>query len=133
MKTFAYIMPVVATLSASFFVEQFAAGLAAGRVFIPPFLLLAVIGWFLILSLSGRLWLGGGAGFLLDTISSAPFGTYILSGLLVAVLAHLLDRLFSHRDSYLAKGAAFAVLYVAVFLLVPAARQALLYIKSVGV
>jgi len=133
MKTFAYILLAGSAIIAAFGAEQLASGVTAGRIFTPPFIILAMLGWFLILSLPGRLWLGGSAGFMLDTLGASPFGTYMLLGLVLAVLAHFPGRLFSHRDSNIAKATAFAVLAAAAFLFIPAARQALFYIKGIGI
>ena len=129
-----YKLPLLAvTLLAALFLERLAAGFAAGRFFVPPLLSLAVLGWLVAFSLPGRLWLGGSAGFFIDTAGPAPFGTNILLGLMLAIFAQILDSVIAHRDSFLAKGAVFAALASAAFLLTPAARQLMGYLKAVGV
>lgn len=111
------------TLASAFFIERLAAGAAAGRLFIPPLSLLAVLAWFPALPLSWRIWLGGGAGFLADSFGDFRFGAAILLMIFLALLTGFFRSIISDRRPLFAKGAIAACLMGSFFLLVPLAAK----------
>ena len=58
------------------------------------------------LGLSVRIWLGILIGFVVDSLSLFPFGTYILVFILAAPLVETLRHIFSNTDSLFTKGIA---------------------------
>ena len=117
------------TLLGAFFIERMAGGIAAGKFFVPPLLLLTTLVWFPALSLSSRIWVGGGAGFLVDAFADVSFGTMILLALFLALLTGFFRSIFSDRDSLFAKSAIVACLAVSAILCAPIMGQMIPYIR----
>ena len=58
------------------------------------------------LGLSARIWLGILSGFITDSLSLSPFGTYTFVFVLAALLVEILRHIFSNTDSLFTKGMA---------------------------
>ena len=117
------------TLLGAFSIERMAEGIAAGKFFVPPLLLLTTLVWFPALSLSSRIWVGGGVGFLVDSFADVSFGTMILLVLFLALLTSFLRSIFSDRDSLFAKSAIVACLVVSAIFCAPIMGQLIAYIR----
>lgn len=80
----------------------------------PPLFPSAVIVLFWNMRTESRLWLALLAGFLLDTVSPVPFGTYVAALICAACATQLWRKIFSHTESLFSQGLG-AALSLAVF------------------
>lgn len=63
------------------------------------------------LGFSARLWLGVFGGFVADSLSIFPFGTYTLIFIFTALLIEILQYIFSNTDSLFTKGVAVGTVF----------------------
>lgn len=83
----------------------------------PPLISGTVLFWFQRLSLPQRIWLGAAAGMFLDGVSAFPFGTYLITFFVEAVLVEFLKFLFTKPDAPLVKAVVAGVPFFSFFAL----------------
>lgn len=106
---------ILSSLILAAFAEWSTAPLLA-PYFLPPFIAATVLFWFLRMRLASRILLGLAAGFLMDSISPLPFGTYLAAFFLLALAVEGAAIFISQAESFLNQTVSWAVLVV-VFLI----------------
>lgn len=121
---------VGATMAAAFTVKFAAAGAIGSGVQMPPIAVWTALAWFFTLSFVGRLLLGVLAGFALDAAGLPPFGGAIILLMLLAGAAEGILRVIAHRESRLARIAAWLLLGLSAVIFAPPARIAASYLLA---
>lgn len=110
---------IIATILASLLFYFSVNGLFdSGIVFLIP--VAVILFWFSRFSFETRLWFAVGIGFLLDTFSPHPFGTYLIVFFFLALAVACIHFFISEMESLAIRAACGAVLVIFFVALLPA-------------
>lgn len=123
------IVVVGAALAVSLFGEWVIARVAGGSALVLPVTTLAVILVMRVLPFSAGIWFGLAAGFLLDSVALPPFGATILLFLFLACVMEAVRVVMANHESYPAKIAMVAGLYILAYGAAPLARAAAMLLR----
>lgn len=84
-----------------------------------PFMEVLIFYWFMRLGVAGRVWLAGCAGFVRDSFSALPFGTFIVSYLVLLLIVAGLRLIIEHTKSSGTRMFALSAALGSFFLFVP--------------
>lgn len=112
-----------ANISAAFFLEYLFAAIVGGYMPVPPLVLFTAAWWLPIFPLSGRLWLAGGIGFLIDVFGGYTPGISIPILLAAALLVEIFRSVISARDWSVGHATLSTALAVSLLILFPAIER----------
>ncbi|TSD04483.1 MAG: hypothetical protein Greene071436_134 [Parcubacteria group bacterium Greene0714_36] len=113
----------LAGIGVSFFLERLFGAVFGGYGFVPPLVLFTAAGGLPLFSLSWRLWLAGGIGFLMDIFGGQTFGVSVFVLLIGALLVEIFHSLISAREWGVGRASVAVALAVCLLVLFPVAEK----------